>query len=77
MNATTATAHSATDEQSTSEVLLVPASAIARRLSVSIRYVHLLAEQGKIPVCRFGKGCVRFNPNEVLAALGIGKESKP
>jgi hypothetical protein len=54
---------------------LVPAAAIARRLSVSPRYIHLLAEQGKIPVCRFGRGCVRFNPAAVYRALGINTET--
>ena len=52
-------------------VLLVPAASIARTLSVSPRYVHLLGEQGKIPVTRFGKGCVRFSPSAVFKALGI------
>lgn len=54
---------------------LVPAIAIARRLSVSPRYVHLLAEQGKIPAHRFGKGCIRFNPAAVYRALGIEMEA--
>jgi excisionase family DNA binding protein len=55
--------------------LLVPAKHIARRLSVSSRYVHILAETGKIPVCRFGKNCIRFNEAAVLAALGIPAEA--
>jgi excisionase family DNA binding protein len=51
--------------------LLVPAKTIARRLSVSSRYVHILAEQGTIPHHRFGKCCIRFSEPAVLAALGI------
>jgi hypothetical protein len=31
----------------------------------------MLAEQGQIPVHRFGKACVRFREAEVLRALGI------
>ncbi len=31
----------------------------------------MLAEQGQIPVHRFGKACVRFRETEVLRALGI------
>ena len=61
----------ATAEKSTSEFPLVPASVIAPHLSVTPRYVHLLAEQGKIPAHRFGRGCVRYNLTEVLTALGI------
>ncbi|MEI6674495.1 MAG: hypothetical protein WCO57_04890 [Verrucomicrobiota bacterium] len=75
MNATARTAlletAARTATEQASPVLLVPAAAIARTLSVSPRYVHLLGEQGKIPVCRFGKGCVRFSPSAVFAALGI------
>jgi len=63
--------HRESTAQQESPALLVPASNIAARLSVSARYVHMLAEQGKIPVCRFGKGCVRFSPPAVFRALGI------
>ena len=62
-------------KQAEAEPLVVPAKNIARRLSVSSRYVHILAEQGKIPVCRFGKNCIRFNEAAVLAALGIPTEA--
>ena len=58
-------------KQNEVEPLLVPAARIASRISVSSRYVHMLAEQGKIPVHRFGKACVRFRESEVLRALGI------
>ena len=51
--------------------IVVPAAGIASRISVSSRYVHMLAEQGRIPSVRFGKGCVRFNVKDVLHALGI------
>jgi excisionase family DNA binding protein len=53
------------------EPLLVPAKHIAARLSCSSRYVHLLFEQGKIPGHRFGKACIRFSEQQVLAALGV------
>jgi hypothetical protein len=56
------------------EPLLVPAKTIARRLSVTPRYVHLLHEGGKIPGHRFGKACIRFNEAAVMAALGIKME---
>ncbi len=58
-------------KQNEVEPLLVPAARIASRISVTPRYVHMLAEQEKIPVHRFGKACVRFNESEVLRALGI------
>jgi hypothetical protein len=58
--------------------LLEPAESIARELSVSTRYVHYLATEGRIPFVRFGrgkKGCVRFNRGAVFAALGIHTEA--
>jgi hypothetical protein len=58
-------------KQNEVEPLLVPAARIASRISVTPRYVHMLAEQGQIPVHRFGKACVRFRETEVLRALGI------
>jgi hypothetical protein len=54
---------------------LVPAKSIAQVLSCTPRYVHILHEQGCIPGYRFGKACIRFNPVEVFAALGIRAES--
>lgn len=57
------------------EPLLVPAKAIARELSCTPRYVHILHEEGKIPGYRFGKACIRFNRAAVLAALGIKTEA--
>ncbi len=54
---------------------LVPAKTIARALSCSTRYVHILAEQGTIPHYRFGKACIRFNQADVFAALGIRPEA--
>ena len=55
--------------------LLVPAKVIARDLSCTPRFVHMLAEQGKIPQVRFGRACIRFSRPAVLAALGI--EERP
>ena len=49
----------------------VQAPSIARRLSVTPRYILQLAEQGRIPCVRLGKKCVRFNPAAVATALGI------
>ncbi len=49
----------------------VAAPAIARRLSVTGRYVLQLAEQGRIPCLRLGRKCVRFNYDAVAEALGI------
>jgi len=49
----------------------VAAPAIARRLSVTGRYILQLAEQERIPCIRLGRKCVRFNPDAVAAALGI------
>jgi excisionase family DNA binding protein len=48
----------------------VAAPIIARKLSVTSRYVLQLAEQGKIPCVRLGRKCVRFNLAEVSQALG-------
>jgi len=53
------------------EPLLVPAKTIARKLSVTSRYVHMLHEAGNIPGHRFGRACIRFNEADVFAALGI------
>lgn len=55
--------------------VLVPAKTIARSISVTPRYVHMLAEQGKIPHHRFGRACVRFDQAAVFAALGIKPEA--
>jgi excisionase family DNA binding protein len=52
----------------------VQAPAIARRLSVTPRYILQLAEQGRIPCVRLGRKCVRFNPAAVATALGIDWE---
>lgn len=54
---------------------LVAAPAIARRMSVTGRYVLQLAEQGRIPCVRIGPKCVRFNPDAVAAALGFSWEA--
>jgi len=51
--------------------LLVSAKPIAKALSCSVRYVHLLHEAGEIPGYRFGKACIRYNMAEVLKALKI------
>lgn len=62
-------------KQPEAEALLVPAKSIARLLSCTPRYVHILHEQGTIPGYRFGKACIRFNKAEVLAALKIKTEA--
>ena len=54
----------------------VAAPAIARRLSVTARYILLLADAGRIPCIRLGKRCVRFSPGAGAAALGISWEGK-
>jgi hypothetical protein len=51
--------------------VVVGAKAIARDLSCSTRYVHILYAEGKIPGYRFGKACIRFDRAAVLHALGI------
>lgn len=56
------------------EPLLVTAKPVARALSCSTRYVHILAKEGKIPHHRFGKACIRFSMPAVLAALGVKTE---
>lgn len=58
-----------TDSEVTPDFVAAPV--IARRLSITGRYVLQLAEQGRIPCIRLGKKCVRFNPAAVAAALGI------
>jgi hypothetical protein len=63
-----------TKQHEAAEPLLVPARTIARSLSVTPRYVHMLHEEGKIPGHRFGKACIRFNQAAVFAALGIQTE---
>jgi excisionase family DNA binding protein len=49
----------------------VAAPTIARKLSVTSRYILQLAAQGKIPCVRLGFKCVRFNLAEVSQALGV------
>jgi len=58
-------------KQQEAEPTLVPSKVIARELSCSTRYVHMLAEEGKIPCHRFGKACIRFNKKAVFSALGV------
>lgn len=58
-------------KQTEAEPLLVPAKTVARVISCTPRYIHMLAESGEIPHHRFGKACVRFNLAAVLAALGV------
>ena len=62
-------------QESAAEPLLVTAKAIARDLSCTPRFVHMLHEQGKIPGYRFGKACIRFNRAEVLRSIGITTEA--
>ena len=49
----------------------VAAPTIAKRFSVTSRYVLQLAAAGRIPCIRLGFKCVRFNPQAVAVALGI------
>jgi len=49
----------------------VAAPIIAKRFSVTSRYVLQLAAAGRIPCIRLGFKCVRFNPAEVAQALGV------
>jgi len=49
----------------------VAAPIIARKLSVTSRYILQLAAAGKIPCARLGQKCVRFNIAEVALALGV------
>jgi hypothetical protein len=49
----------------------VAAPIIAKRFSVTSRYILQLAAAGKIPCIRLGFKCVRFNPQAVAIALGI------
>ena len=49
----------------------VAAPTIARKLSVTSRYILQLAAAGKIPCVRLGFKCVRFNLAEVSQALGV------
>ena len=55
----------------------VAAPVIARRLSVTSRYILQLAEQGRIPCVRLGRKCVRFDATAVAAALGIQWKPAP
>lgn len=50
---------------------LVKSYTIAAILSVTPRYVAILAEQGRIPVHRFGRRCVRYRVSDVMRALGV------
>jgi hypothetical protein len=61
--------------QITNEVRFVSAKAIAELLSVTPRYIHLLADRGRIPVLRLSSGLSRFNIDQVMAALekGVGR----
>jgi excisionase family DNA binding protein len=49
----------------------VAAPVIAKKLSVTSRYILQLAAAGKIPCARLGQKCVRFNIAEVSQALGV------
>lgn len=55
--------------------VVVGAKAIAKALSCSTRYVHILAEQGTIPHYRWGKALIRFDQAAVFKALGIQTEA--
>ncbi len=55
--------------------VVVSAKVIAKALSCSTRYVHLLAEAGTIPHYRWGRACIRFDQAAVFKALGIQTEA--
>jgi hypothetical protein len=54
---------------------VVSAKVIARALSCTPRYIHLLAEAGTIPHYRWGKALIRFDQGAVFKALGIQTEA--
>ena len=60
-----------TKQTEADDPIVVPAKVIARDISCSTRYVHMLYEQGAIPGVRFGRACIRFNRAAVLTALGV------
>lgn len=51
------------------QVRYVSAEVIAKKYSITSRYVLLLAAEGKIPSLRLGKQCVRFSLEDVAAAI--------
>ena len=53
----------------TSEDTLLKATDLARRLNVAKSTIYMLAKGGQIPVVRIGKTGVRFDIDQVLAAL--------
>ncbi len=50
---------------------LVAAPVVAKRFSVTTRYILQLADAGRIPCHRLGRKCVRFDLRKVEAALGV------
>ena len=58
-------------KQAEAPPVVVGAKIIAKALSCSTRYIHLLAEAGTIPSYRWGKACIRFDQAAVFKALGI------
>ena len=58
-------------KQAEAPPVVVGAKIIAKALSCSTRYVHLLAEAGTIPSYRWWKACIRFDQAAVFKALGI------
>jgi hypothetical protein len=53
---------------------LVKSYTIAAILSVTPRYFAILAEQGRIPVHRFGRRFVRYRVSDVMRALGVSPQ---
>ena len=50
---------------------LVSAKAIATRIGMSANFIRDQAAAGRFPEYRFSERAVRYDPNEVAAALGF------
>ncbi len=57
------------DEHQDTTRRYVDAKVVARRYSVTTRYILQLAAEKKIPHLRLGRKCVRFDEDEVAKAL--------
>ena len=62
------------DEHVDAQRRFVCAQTLARKYSITARYLLQLAADGRIPSLRLGRKCVRFSEEEVAKALeGAGK----
>lgn len=52
-------------------IVLVSANTIAERISVSANFIRDQATAGKFESYNLSPRCVRYDPNEVAAALGF------